>query len=164
MKKTIMTQEIIDKFNKSQEKRLPKHRVAFTCKLCPDLFNASQNGLVEYWQPSFQPVFKADQEVYAVTYPNGTTGYYHIQCMDRLRKLHVQYGEKQPFYFMTLENILRLDVDKWQEINTFIETLIEKKLSDKHIIEAISSKFECSHTTAWRRLRYYQKRLVNVQV
>jgi len=159
MKKVVMTQEIIDDFKQRHMHRPDKWQTAFSCKLCRQLWRASLQNLAEYWQQHPRATFKAEQEVYEVTYPNGTVGYYHVLCVDRLRELCERKGKDVPYFCMELEQIFRYDIDKWRGVKAFIKPLVEKKLSDKQVIAEIALRFNCSHTTAWRKLRAFHNNL-----
>lgn len=166
MRKIVMTQEIIDDFKERYKNRSDSWTGACMCKLCRPLWLASKQGLAEYCQERLRSVFKSGQDVYVVTYPNGTVGYYHVQCVDRLKALcsNQELAKTQPFYCMQLEEILRYDVDKWNTINSFIKRLIQNnksgvKLEDSQIIAEIMKAYGCSHTTAWRRLRSFMQNL-----
>lgn len=159
MKKMVMTQEIIDDFKRRHLHIPEKWQTAFSCKLCRSLWRASREGLAEYWQDRLRASFEDGQEVYAVTYPNGTVGYYHVLCVDRLKCLCVKVDGTMPYYCMEIEQIMRYDVDRWSGVETFIKPLVEKELSDKQIIAEIAVRFNCSYITAWRKLRAFNKNL-----
>ena len=160
MKKVTITQEIIDEFKKRHEHRPEKWKSKFVCKLCLPLWRASKKGLAEYWQPLPRNYFKDGQEVYEVTYPNGQIGYYHVLCVDKLRELSrdKKLVKTYPFYFIQLEDILRYDIDRWQGINTFIKDSVDKNQTDKQVIANVMSRFDCGHTTAWRKLRAFRNK------
>jgi len=113
MKKTVMTQEIIDDFKQRHMHRPDKWQTAFSCKLCRPLWRASKEGLAEYWEERLKSTLRAGQEVYVVTYPNGTVGYYHVVCVDRLKELLEKQNPKAHSYLFELKEILRYDIDKW---------------------------------------------------
>jgi len=83
-----------------------------------------------------------------VTYPNGQKGFYHTKCID-------DPPERMDQKIM-VENILRYDVDKWNGLEDFIKNLVQKRVSDKKIRAKIKERFNCSPTSAWRRLREFQ--------
>ena len=159
MKKMVMTQEIIDDFKQRHMHRPDKWQTAFSCKLCRPLWRASKVGLAEYWEERLKPTLRAGQEVYVVTYPNGTVGYYHVLCVDRLKELREKQVDNSFGFLFEIEEILRYDIDKWRGVQDFIKPLVQKEHSKQHIIAEIMTRFNCSHTTAWRKLRAFNKNL-----
>jgi len=159
MKKAVMTQEVIDDFKLRHMHRPEKWQTAFSCKLCVPLWRASKQGLAEYWQQWPRATFKAGQKVFVATYPNGTVGYYHVVCLDRLRTLLEKQDANADSYLFTIREILRYDIDKWRGVEDFIKPLVKKERTNKDIITEIASRFNCSSTTAWRKLRAFNNNL-----
>ena len=146
MKKVVMTQDMIDAYFSRMKDRKLDPNYPF-CRICSNLVffrgkKLSVKSTINY--------FHAGETVYQVTYPNGTKGFYHIECVD---------APKREDQKIMVEDILRYDVDKWNGLEDFIKGLVEKKVSDKQIITETSLKFNCSYTTAWRRLREFKSRM-----
>lgn len=110
------------------------------CGICSDL--TKQRPIVNH--------LHAGDECYEVHYANGGIGYYHTDCMD---------NPKDPSQQMKIANIKSLDVDHWNGVEDFIKPLVDRKLADKQIIAEIERQFNCSHTTAWRRLREFNTQI-----
>lgn len=143
MKKVVMTQEMIQDYFLRMEPRRFDPNYPF-CKICSHIIfvrgkQISANSTIKY--------FQAEETVYQVTYPNGQKGFYHVKCIDDPERIDQK---------IMVENILRYDIDKWNGLKDFIENLVEKKVSDKKIRAKIKERFNCSPTSAWRRLREYQ--------
>jgi len=139
MQKIVMTREIRREWYNKRIGATSLKRPKFPfCSICSRL---GRYGGAIY--------LKSGEEVYLVEYPNGTHGYYHVECMN---------NPKTPDQQAHVERIKILDIDHWRDIDSFIKGLVEKKLGERQTIEQIVEQFECSYTTAWRRLRAYQKK------
>ena len=147
MKKTVVTHEILDDYHERKKGREEYEPTHLFCPLCSRWRLRRRTVYTEWERKNFRPVvnfFKVGDEVIMVQYPNGAKGYYHVTCFE------------DPKNAKAVENILRLDVDKWNGVNNFIRTLVEKKLSDKQIIAEICSKYRCSYSSGYRRLRQFR--------
>jgi len=135
MKKIVMTREIRKWFRltrKGTSKLKPKYPYCGICsnvKLRRPIVNFIHNG----------------EECYEVHFANNGIGYYHTSCME---------GNSPK-----VQTIKSLDVDKWNGVEGFIKTQVDRKLADKQIIEQIATEFNCSHITAWRKLRAFKTNL-----
>jgi hypothetical protein len=143
MKKVVMTKQMVQDYFSRMKDRKSDPNYPF-CRICSKIVffrgkHISAKSDLKY--------FHVGETVYQVTYPNGQKGFYHIACVD---------GPQRKDRQMMVEEILRYDVDKWNGLEDFIRDLVEKKTSDKQIIEEVGLKFNCSRTTAWRRLRRFK--------
>ncbi|MGD8505588.1 MAG: hypothetical protein PVF15_02865 [Candidatus Bathyarchaeota archaeon] len=68
---------------------------------------------------------------------NTTFGLYHKACVAK--------QPKDSYLFVT-------DVNKWRDMDEYINTLGRNQLSNPEIIARIREKYQTSHTTAYRRL------------
>jgi len=137
MRKIIMTREIRRAFYQKRKGNTGRNKPKLPyCKICSDL-TKQRRRVVNY--------LHAGDEVYEVHFANGGISYYHVDCMDRNSSI--------------AQTIKSLDVDKWNGLEEFIRTQVDRKLGDKHIIHQIAEQFNSSYTTAWRRLREFKMNL-----
>ena len=83
------------------------------------------------------------EEVYQVTYANGHTALYHIECIDHPKDERMR---------MRVENIKRYDKDRWTELDSFIRLHVREGLPNTKIVKLIQRRFNCSRATAYRKL------------
>jgi len=143
MKKVFMTKQMVQEYFSRMKDRKFDPNYPF-CRICSKIV-FFKGKLIS--AKSDLKYFHVGETVYQVTYPNGQKGFYHIACVD---------GPQRVDQKIMVEEILRYDVDKWNDLEDFIRSLVEKKLSDKQIIAEVGLKFNCSHTTAWRKLRNFK--------
>ena len=146
MKKVIMTKQMIQNYFSRMKDRKFDPNYPF-CKICSKIvFFRGKHISVK----SDLKYFEVEETVYQVTYPNGTKGFYHVSCIEAPQTMDQK---------IRVEDILRMDIDKWNGLEDFIRDLVEKKVSDKQIMAEVGLKFNCSYTTAWRRLRHFKSRI-----
>ena len=128
-----MTREIAKHFYRRRYLKSNRYRPAFPfCSICSDL---------DHWRATR---IKIGEEVYAVDYTSGGTGYYHVACIDK-------GGPK-------VEKVLHLDKDRWRGLTEFITSLVgNSTLTDAQVIRAIAEKYKCGHVTAWRKLGAFRR-------
>lgn len=149
MKKVVMTQDMIEAyFSRMKDRKFDPNKPF--CRICSCVPGDKSNARFMHPESIRINYFHVGETVYEVTYPNGQKGFYHIGCMD---------DPKREDQKIMVEDILRYDVDKWKGVEDFIGSLVEKKVSDKQIITEVGLKFNCSYTTAWRRLRDFKSRM-----
>lgn len=139
MQKVTVTKEMIQNYFSRMKGRNfdPNHPF---CRICSTISFSGKKPLeINY--------FCVGETVYRVTYPNGQKGFYHVSCIDAPEGMHQK---------IMVEEILRLDVDKWNGLEDFITELVEKNFTDKKVISRIQERFNCSHSTAWRRLGQFK--------
>ena len=130
MKKIVMTREIRRAYYLKRKGNTSRSKPKVPyCGGCSDL--TKRRPIVNFIKPG--------EECYEVHFANGGVGYYHLD--------HVA------------DTVKSLDVDKWIGIDEFIKTQVDKQFSDKQIMAEIARQFNCSHTTAWRRLRGFKTKL-----
>lgn len=110
------------------------------CRLCSTLVRVRRRvnrrkSLIYY--------FEVGEEVYRVDYPNGTYGLYHVACVE------------DPANADKLKNILRMDVDRWDGLTDFLTELSEQNPTERQLIDRVKARFNCGHTTAWRRVKAF---------
>lgn len=139
MKRVVMTKEIIKYWNiLHREAHWTPHKPY--CKLCSNLF-FRRGHLVR--SKSEIKYFAEGEPVYKVEFANRTVGYYHVECID---------NPKDKWMRRKVETICNLDVDKWLELENFLKELSAQNLSKRQMIDKVKVEFNCSHSTAWRKV------------
>jgi len=99
------------------------------CKLCSVISRYRSKRKINY--------LKVGDKAIRIDFTNNTHALYHPECIAKL--------SKDAYLF-------KLDRDRWQSLQAFINTLREKGLTNAQLVREIVREYECSRATAYRKI------------
>ena len=129
-----------------------RDRRYFHCRLCYSLWRASKDGLAEYWQLHCQRRFKAGQEAYAITFYNGTVGYYHVECYDKLMEL-CSKPDTPTWVCRKFHEVRRYMRNRFEGLPKLLEEMRKSDVSNTEIVHKVMEAYACGQATAYRKIK-----------
>jgi hypothetical protein len=150
MEKVILNKEVVRDYNEKHREYKNRDRRLLHCRLCLPLWRAKQ-----YWSEDrrIHSLFRGGEEVYQVTFCNGTKAYYHVQCVDRLVEL---CRNRDDFKVCNkLNHILKLDIHgtQFKGASETIKQMLKNSANVADVVRALQEKHGMSRATAYRKVR-----------
>jgi len=128
MKEIVITQEIVKYWRYLHRESVWTAHKPY-CRLCSVVSRFRSKRKINY--------LKIGDKAIRIDFTDKTYSLYHPECIAKLDKN---------------AHLFKLDRDRWQGLQAFINTLKEKNLTSPQLAREIMKEYQCSRATAYRKI------------